>query len=218
MPSTLLRLFCLLLISFNLAVAAPERWKDEIATLIKNDATQPPASDAVLFVGSSSIRLWKSLADDFPGVPVINRGFGGSEIADSLHYADQIILPYRPRAIVLYSGENDIAGGKPPEAVAADFKTLREKIHQSLPAAHLYYLSIKFSPSRAKLKALMDRANQLIAADCSQAKNCTFVDVNSAMLDAAGEPRPELFIKDQLHMRPEGYAIWKKILAPLLQP
>ena len=218
MPSTLLRLLCLLLISFNLALAAPDRWKEEIATLIKNDATQPPASDAVLFVGSSSIRLWKSLADDFAETAVINRGFGGSEIADSLHYADKIILPYRPRAVVLYAGENDIVGGKTPEAVAADFKTFREKIHQALPAAHLYYLSMKFSPSRAKFKASMQRANQLIAADCAKAENCTFVDVNAAMLDAAGEPRPELFVKDQLHMRPEGYAIWKKVLTPLLQP
>jgi lysophospholipase L1-like esterase len=186
--------------------------------MTKDDMTHPPATGAVVFIGSSSIRMWESLAKDFPEIAVINRGFGGSELADSVFYADQIVLPYHPKAIVLYAGENDINAGKTPETVAADFKAFRNKVHHALPSTRIYYLSMKFSPSRAKFKASMERANELIAADCAQAKNCTFVDVNTPMLDANGDPRPELFLKDMLHMRPAGYAIWKNVLTPLLQP
>lgn len=218
MRTPLLRLLCLIVTFTSCGIAAPERWADEIIKLTANDSTQPPPQNAVLFVGSSSIRMWDSLARDFPGIAVINRGFGGSEIPDSIFYADQIILPYRPRSIVLYAGENDINSGKSPENVAADFKTFREKIHAARPETHIYYLSMKYSPSRSKHKAAMQRGNELIAADCEQAKNCTFVDVNTPMLDAAGQPQAKLFLKDQLHMRPEGYAIWTKVLKPLLQP
>ena len=199
------------------AVAAPEKWVDEISKLTKDDSTHAIEPGAVVFVGSSSIKLWKSLTADFPGIRVINRGFGGSELADSVYYAERIVLPYRPKSVVLYAGDNDIAGGKSAEAVAADFKAFREKVHHALPDTHIYYLSIKYSPSRAKFKASMRQANQLIAADCAQARNCTFVDVNTPMLNAAGEPRPELFRDDLLHMQPAGYAIWTKQLQPLLQ-
>ena len=199
-------------------VAAPERWAADIAKLTQHDEAQKIPRDAVVFVGSSSIVLWNSLTADFPGIPVIQRGFGGSELADSVHYADRIVLPYRPRAVVLYAGENDITAGKTPETVAADFEAFRTKIHVALPNAVIYYLSMKLSPSRAKVKASMLRANELIAAACAQGRNCIYVDVNGPMLDVAGEPRPELFQTDMLHMRPEGYAIWKKVLSPLLQP
>ena len=217
MKSTLFRLLVVFSTFCSMGLAAPERWADEIAALSKHDATNPPPPGAVLFVGSSSIRMWESLAKDFPETPVINRGFGGSELADSLFYADRIIIPYRPRAIVVYAGENDIAAGKSAETVAEDFQKFRTKIHQSLPDAQLYYLSMKFSPSRAKFRDSMRRANELIAADCAKAKNCTFVDVNTPMLSTTGQPRPELFRDDLLHMRPEGYAIWTNVLKPLLR-
>lgn len=215
-----LKLFSRLLVFATfctIGLAGPERWSDEIAALTKHDVTNPPAAGAVLFVGSSSIRLWESLAKDFPEVPVVNRGFGGSELADSLFYADRIIIPYRPRAVVLYAGENDIAAGKSAETVAQDFQKFRTKIHEALPGAHIYYLSMKFSPSRAKFRETVRRANELIAADCAKAKNCTFVDVTTPMLSTTGQARPELFQDDLLHMRPEGYAIWTKVLAPLLR-
>jgi lysophospholipase L1-like esterase len=173
---------------------------------------------AVVFVGSSSIRLWRSLAEDFPGIPTINRGFGGSELADSVFYFDRLVPLHQPRAVVLYAGDNDLWAGKTPEAIAADFAAFRAKLHAALPAAHLFYLAIKPSPSRAKVWPLGKEANRLIAAQCAADPLCTFVDVASVLLDAAGQPRPELFREDQLHLNPAGYARWTQVLAPLLQP
>lgn len=182
------------------------------------DAAQPPPRDAVLFVGSSSILRWATLAQDFPGVPVINHGFGGSELADSVFYADRIVIPPHPRLVVVYAGDNDLWAGKTPETVAADFRAFRAKILAALPAARIFYLSIKESPSRLRIVSQVLKANQLIAADCATEPRCLFVDVNTPMLDKAGHPRPDLFVADQLHLRPAGYAIWTKVLNPLLKP
>ena len=200
------------------ALAAPDKWKPDIEAFLAADAVHPPTRDGIVFVGSSSIVKWKSLAADFPNVAVINRGFGGSELADSVEYADEIVIPYRPRAVVLYAGDNDIASGKTPEMVLGDFRAFRAKIHAALPSVRLFYLSIKFSPSRATFQVAMKRTNELIAADCAQTDYARFVDVNTPMLDPTGSPRPELFESDQLHLKATSYALWVKTLAPLLQP
>jgi lysophospholipase L1-like esterase len=198
--------------------ASPAKWKADIDVFLANDAAHPPPQNAVVFVGSSSIVKWKSLTADFPTFPVINRGFGGSELADSVAYVDQIVVPYHPRAVVLYAGDNDLASGKTPEAVLSDFRAFRTKVHAALPSARIFYLAIKFSPSRAKLQSAMQHTNELIAADCTTTDHCTFVDVNTPMLDAAGHPRPELFESDQLHIKLSTYALWVHQLAPLLSP
>jgi lysophospholipase L1-like esterase len=215
------RLWSLLLV-FAVAApplpAAPERWKTEIDQLTANDASQPPPAHAVVFVGSSSIRFWTSLATDFPGIATINRGFGGSELTDSVYYADRLVLAYQPRTVVLYAGDNDIAAGKSAESVAADFTAFRTKIHGALPQARILYLAIKPSPSRKSVWPQAQEANRLIAADCTKDPRCTFIDVATPMLDANGEPRAELYRADRLHLLPEGYALWTKILAPYLQP
>jgi lysophospholipase L1-like esterase len=200
------------------ALATPDKWAADIDQFTAADAAQPPAPNAVIFIGSSSIRLWSSLAGDFPTVTVINRGFGGSEMADSAFYADRIVIPYKPRLVVVYAGENDIASGKSPETVLADFQAFRTKVHAALPATKIIYLSCKESPSRAKVRPQVLAANRLIAADCATDARCTFVDVATPLLDAAGGYRPELFREDQLHMKPAGYAIWTRVLAPYLQP
>jgi lysophospholipase L1-like esterase len=218
MASLFTRLFLVLLICTAGATGAPERWKKEIDAFVSADATNPPPRNAVVFVGSSSIVKWKSLVSDFPNVTLINRGFGGSQLADSVAYADQIVTPYHPRAVVLYAGDNDLATGKTPEAVLADFQAFRKKIHAAVPKAQIFYLSVKYSPSRARYQPAMRRLNELIAADCTTSDHCTFVDVNTPMLDSSGQPRPELFEADQLHMKPSSYALWVKVLAPLLQP
>lgn len=203
----------------GLALAAPDTWLKEIDTLTATDSTQMPAPGGVVFVGSSSIRLWKTLAADFPGIPTINRGFGGSELADSVFYADRIVLPYRPRLVVLFAGTNDVKNGRTPEAVLADFRAFREKLHAALPETRLIYLSITLAPSRAHLHEQMRTANRLIAADIAIDPRCRFVDVNTPMLAAGGStPPPELFVADQLHLNPDGYAIWTRVLAPYLQP
>jgi lysophospholipase L1-like esterase len=205
-------------ISAPSAGAAPKAWAGEIDLLTAADKTNPPPTGAVVFVGSSSIRLWSTLADDFPDVAVINRGFGGSDLADSVFYFDRLISPHQPRLVVLYAGENDINGGKAPEQVLADFQTFRAKLHTALPETKLIYLAIKLSPSRSLLHEQMRAVNRLIAADCETDSRCTFVDTATPLLDADGRTRPEFFVEDQLHLSPAGYAIWKESLAPQLKP
>jgi lysophospholipase L1-like esterase len=198
--------------------AAPEKWASEINKYTQADAIKAPARDAVVFVGSSSIRRWTSLAADFPGITTINRGFGGSELSDSVFYADRIVIPYAPRLVVVYAGENDLQAGKSAEGLLADFKAFCAKIHPALPKTKIIFLAVKESPSRAKIRDKVLLANQLIAAACAQDPRRTFVDVATPMLDAAGKTRPELFIADQLHLQPAGYAIWTQVLAPYLKP
>ncbi len=198
--------------------AAPEKWAAEINKYTQADAIKAPARDAVVFVGSSSIRKWTSLAADFPGVTTINRGFGGSELSDSVFYADRVVIPYAPRLVVIYAGENDLQAGKSAEALLADFKAFCTKIHSALPETKIIFLAVKESPSRAKIRDKVLLANKLIAAECAQDPRRTFVDVASPMLDSEGKTRPELFIADQLHMQPSGYAIWTKALARYLKP
>jgi lysophospholipase L1-like esterase len=197
--------------------AAPEKWTAAIDGLTKPDATNPPPRDGIVFVGSSSIVKWPSLSRDFPDQKVINRGFGGSELADSVFYVDRIVIPYAPRIVVLYAGDNDLNAGKTPETVLADFKAFTAKIHAALPKTRVVYIAIKPSPSRWKIKDKVVAANALIAAECRKDKRLAFADIYTPMLDAKGEPRPELFVQDMLHMNEAGYAVWKPVVAPLLK-
>ena len=200
------------------ALAKPSDWTTAIDHLTQDDALHPPASHGIVFVGSSSIFFWTTLEQDFPGLPVIRRGFGGSELADSVYFADRIVLPYQPKTVVLYAGENDLSAGKTPEVIAADFAAFCAKIHAALPQTRIIYLAMKPSPLRWALHGEMERGNALIAAACARDPRLTFVDVYSAMLGADGQPRTELYRDDRLHMKPAGYAIWIKILTPLLKP
>jgi lysophospholipase L1-like esterase len=193
-----------------------EQWQAEIATLTVNDAAHPPPRDAVVFVGGSSIRLWTTLAKDFPGVPTINRGFGGSAIADSTFYADRIVVPYHPKLIIMYAGDNDIAEGRTSQQVVDDFKAFVARVRRDLPSVAIAYLSIKPSVARAALWPRMLAANQEIARWASAQQGVIFVDVATKMLDANGRPRPDLLREDGLHMRPAGYAIWIDALKPVL--
>ena len=131
--------FTLSLLLASTAFATPDKWAADINRFTTADAAHPPTPNAVVFVGSSSIRLWTTLGQDFPGVTTINRGFGGSELADSVFYADRIVIPYHPRLVVLFAGTNDIWAGKSPEAVAADFKAFRTKLHAALLIARWYH-------------------------------------------------------------------------------
>jgi lysophospholipase L1-like esterase len=199
------------------AGAAPAKWAASIDAFTRADAANPPPRDAVLFVGSSSIVRWKTLARDFPEVRVINRGFGGSELADSIHYLDRLVLPHQPRVVVLYAGENDLQAGATAEEVHARFQAFRQGLHAALPQTRLVFIAIKPSPSRAKIRERIDRANTLIAATCREDPRLAFADVVPPMLDAAGQPRAELFVADRLHLSEAGYAVWRPIVAPLLR-
>jgi lysophospholipase L1-like esterase len=193
-----------------------DKWEGEIKKFEESDRQNPPPTGAALFIGSSTIRLWQSLAEDFPGTKVINRGFGGSELADSTFYADRIVMVYKPRIIVLYAGDNDLAAGKTPQQVFEDYKAFVSRVHQHLPATTIAFISIKPSPARASLLQNMKEANKLINAYASHDKKLKYIDVFTPMLDKAGNPRPELFGPDKLHMNKEGYILWKSVVAPYI--
>ena len=192
--------------------AARER---DMQGFAERDAASPPPKGAVLFIGSSSIRLWDTLASDFPGVSVINRGFGGSEIRDSTWYADRIIVPYAPRMIVLYAGENDLESGRSPQQVRDDFHAFVARVRRDLPEVRIAYISSKPSPLRVRMMEAERQANALIEADAARS-NVQFIDVFTAMLDVHGQPRGELFGEDRLHMNRSGYELWKRVVAPYL--
>jgi lysophospholipase L1-like esterase len=193
-------------------------WAKDMDDFAKQDAANPPPQDAVLFIGSSSIRKWTSLAEDFSGTPVINRGFGGSEVRDSSFYADRIVVPYKPREVVFYAGDNDLNSGRSVQQVVDDTFAFITRIRRDLPGVPVVYLSIKPSPSRAELLPQIRQANALIAQRCARLKDVQYVDVFTPMLTADGQLRPELFEADMLHMKPEGYALWTKLLKPYLAP
>ena len=152
-----------------------------------------------MFTGASSIRRWESLVADFPGIPVLNRGFGGSEYSDLVRYASRVIIPYKPRLVVCYSGDNDINRGKSPEVVASDFRTLVEQIHEQLPQTCVAFISIKPSLSRWKLVTAMRAANELVKSFIAKDKRLVYIDVFTPMLGPDGKPRPELLLEDGLH-------------------
>lgn len=189
---------------------------EDIQAFKKADLASPPPENAILFVGSSSFAMWKDVQDYFPGYTIINRGFGGSGLKDAIEYEDDIIAPYRPKQIVIYSGENDVAGNFTANDVLQRFTTLFKMIRRDLPDVNVVYISIKPSPSREKFMPEMASANEMIKKFLAGQKNTTFVDVYSKMLDASGKPRPELFLDDMLHMKPVGYQIWKEALTPVL--
>lgn len=194
-------------------------WSKAMAEFAQDDATNPSPKGVVLFVGSSSIRLWTSIATDFPGLQFRNRGFGGSQIVDSLVHFDRLVKPHQPRLIVFYAGTNDISSGKKtPEAVAADFREFCTRVHAIAPEAHLLYIGAQQNPARWSLHEKMSELNALVATFCATDARLKFVDPNLAMLAPDGTPRPEFFGPDKLHMSPAGYAMWRQILAPFIVP
>jgi lysophospholipase L1-like esterase len=190
----------------------PARFAEEIAVFTGQDKAHAPPVKPVLFVGSSSIRLWTNLTADFPQYPVLNRGFGGSHLSDVNALFDQVVLPYHPRAIILYAGDNDIASGKTASIVRADFDTFIAKVHAQLGAIPVAFIEIKPSPSRRQFMTTQREANRLIEEKARQSQNLAVIKVFDAMLDAKGEPRTELFINDQLHLNAKGYALWRTIV------
>lgn len=196
----------------------PRQWEADIRRFEEADRDAPPRPGGVLFVGSSSIRLWERLADDFPGRDVIQRGFGGSQLGDVLYYAPRIVLPYRPRLVVVYAGDNDLMEGRTPEQLFADYRRLVALVHRRLPRTRIAFISIKPSPARWHLVARMRRTNALVRDYAARdPRRLLFVDVFTPMLGANGRPRAELFVDDSLHMSPAGYALWRESLAPVVR-
>jgi lysophospholipase L1-like esterase len=196
---------------------AASPWADEVAAFQAADAREPPASGGIVFTGSSSIRLWPDLATDFPGMGVLNRGFGGSRIADATGYAQPLALRHRPRQVVLYAGDNDLAQGLAPEQVAADFAAFVRRLRAQQPGLPIAFVAIKPSPARIGLLAAQRRANALIQAIAAGDPDLDYIDVVTPMLDAAGRPRGDLFLIDGLHLNDAGYRLWRQRIAPWLR-
>ncbi|WP_442483647.1 SGNH/GDSL hydrolase family protein [Aeoliella sp. SH292] len=196
----------------------PLPWAKEMAEFAAADAEHPMAPGGVVFVGSSSIRLW-DLEKSFSGMdPMpLNRGFGGSVMSDTVRNAELLVLKHKPRLILVYAGDNDIANGKTAEQVADDFAKLVEIVHKDLPDTRIAYIAIKPSLSRWKLADKMQDANARIAKQCEESEQLTFIDVWQPMLDAEGQPRGELFREDGLHLNDEGYELWTSVVKPVIE-
>ncbi len=180
----------------------------EFQALAEAAARQPLPRDPVLFYGSSSVRLWSTLAEDFPGVKLVNHGFGGSTLAECVAEMDRLVFPVNPRAVVLYAGENDLDQGASPEQVEDSFRDFAERLDDRLGLVPLVFISIKPSPSRAWALPQIRRANELIRAALADWPNARFLDVFPRMLDAEGRVRHEFFTDDWLHMSRAGYLLW----------
>ncbi|MDQ3289932.1 MAG: SGNH/GDSL hydrolase family protein [Bacteroidota bacterium] len=194
-----------------------QKWEKEISFLEQQDKGSPPPSKPIVFTGSSSIRLWETLNQDFPNKKVLNRGFGGSQTFEVLHFADRLILPYHPKQVVIYVGDNDLASGKTPEQVFSDFKSLFQKIRQNKPKTNVTFISIKPSPSRKQLLPAITQTNQLIQQYLQSHKRTNYVDVYSRMLLPTGKFNPALYRADSLHMTDAGYRIWAEAVRPVLK-
>jgi lysophospholipase L1-like esterase len=194
----------------------PQRFKGEISNFETWDAKNSFPKHAILFVGSSSIRFWET-HDAFPELPVINRGFGGSEISDVLYYYDQVIGKYDPSVIVFYAGDNDIADHKPAAQVFADYTNLTTRILHDFPKVKFLYVPIKPSSSRWELWGKMQEVNRRVEAYNQQNEHLYYIDTATPLLEPDGKPNDSLFRDDHLHLKPAGYAIWKAKLRPELE-
>lgn len=195
--------------------ARPARWEKEVAAIEKRLKDAPPKEGGVVFAGSSSTRLWK-LGESFPGKGYVNVGFGGSEVRDSTHFAPRLVAPLRPKAVVLYAGDNDIAAGRTAAQVAADFKAFVAAVRKDAPDCKVLFIAVKPSPARWKRFDEQKTANALVKAACDADPKLAFVDVTPLMLGPDGMPIPDLYAKDGLHLSPAGYARWTTAVAEAL--
>jgi lysophospholipase L1-like esterase len=208
----------LLVLFFSLSSFAQKSYPllNEINEYKEQDAKNFPQPNGILFVGSSSLRMWKNLEIVYKDYHAINRGFGGSTLGQAIYYADDIIYPYQPRQIIIYSGENDLAEGASIEVTFDRFKTLFDIIRKKMPNVPIAFISIKPSPSRINLMPQMAATNQLIAYFLAQQTNAKYINVFDAMLQENMQPKSDIFLSDNLHMNEKGYQIWINIITPYL--
>lgn len=193
---------------------------NDVVALKKRDSVSYPSQGSILFTGSSSFTKWTDVNAYFPGYKIVNRAFGGSSLPDLIRYADEVIIPYQPKQIVIYCGDNDLAASDSitPQIVLDRFKQLFLQIRNKLPMVHILFVAIKPSPSRERLMPEMVEANNLIKNFLKAHQQTAFADVYQPMLLKDGKSNPALFLPDNLHMNASGYVIWQKVLFPYLLP
>ena len=197
----------------------PQAWEASIRRFERLDRRQPHPPGAILFTGSSSITFWKTLERDMAPLPAVNRGFGGAKMADVVRYAGRIVLPYRPRAVVLFAGTNDIADPKPASAeqVFAGYRAFVEILRASLPDTPIYYIAITPTPLRWKYWPIVQEANRLIRSYTETEARLHFIDMTAAILGPDGKPDRSLFRSDRLHPNRRGYQRWVAVIKPVLE-
>jgi lysophospholipase L1-like esterase len=190
------------------------RWRDSLDAFAAADQAHAPKPGGVLFVGSSSIRLWDDLETEFDKLPVVvKRGFGGSRMSDCTKYLERLVVPYKPKLVIVYAGDNDLAEGATPADVMKSFAAFVQGVREELPNTRIAYLSIKPSPLRESLMPAIRETNALIAAFSTTQPNLDYIDIYSKMLGPDGHPRAELFREDHLHLNHDGYALWKAAIS-----
>ena len=192
------------------------KWEKEIRAFEAIDVTNSPPKNAILFVGSSTIRMWKNLPQDYPNKKIINRGFGGSEIIDSTHFTERIIYPYKPSQIFLRAGGNDINAGKSPEQVLVDFRNFVETIKARLPATKIYFIGLSPSIARWKQAEKEKTLNQMVKDYAKTARDVVYIETYDMVLGTDGKPRAELFLPDKLHFNQDGYLLLAEKVRPFL--
>lgn len=209
----------LLLVSGKMVQAGPVGsliWEHDIAAFEAADKTNPPPRGGIEFIGSSTIARWKTLQQDFPGQPVFNRGFGGSQAADSVYFADRIVIPYAPKMIFFRAGGNDLWAGKTPEAVFADYKEFVTKVHAQLPETEIIFISWNPTPARWKQHEKEQELNRLVKDFKDQTPHLKYIETYDLPLGADGLPRKELFVADGLHFNAAGYKLLAERVRPFL--
>lgn len=214
-PLTFLFLF---LFFIQIPLLAQEQWEETIQQFEKLDKEAKPQPGATLFVGSSSIVMWKDLAESFPDVRVLNRGFGGSEFSDLIYYADRVIYPYQPSKVFVYEGDNDLAAGDTPKSVLKEARKLRKMIAKNLGReVPVIFIAPKPSVARWNLKEAYEVLNTRLEKYTQKKAYTEFVDVWTPALDENGQVYKHIFLEDDLHMNAEGYKIWKKAVQPFME-
>ncbi len=198
------------------APPSASRFEKNVQAYEAADKADPPPPGAILLAGDSQFFRWKTLSEDLPGFTIVNRGIDSFQLSDLIEFADRLVMPYKPRLIVLHVGGNDIHGGKSPQRLLADFKTFVAKVRQSLPDVPIVFSSTTPSPARWSEADRRRAANKLVQDYIATQKNLFFVDLWSAMLTADGQPREDIWVEDRIHPNQAGYQIRVKLMLPLL--
>jgi lysophospholipase L1-like esterase len=203
-------IFCFLIL-INLSVFAQEQaFEKEVNGLVEKYKNTKWEKGGIVFTGSSSIRLWKTLEEDFPKANIVNTGFGGSQTHDILRYLDEVLIDFEPKKVFIYVGENDINAGKPVRQVMSEYAVLMERVKNKLPEVEFYFIGTKPSPSRWEKRGQMMALNEETKMMAKNKEKVTYIDVWTPMLDKTGNPNVDLFVTDMLHMNEKGYEIWVK--------
>ena len=202
---------------FQITFAQQVLFLEEVNRLTSKIDSSGWEKGSIVFTGSSSIRMWKDLEEEFPTIPIINTGFGGSQASDLLAHLEVLVLRYNPVAVFIYEGDNDVNAGKSPEVIMQDLDKIRYQLNEQRDGISIYFIGAKPSPSRWQLKAEYEDFNNSLKLYTERMISSKYVNVWNPMLDSAGNPRPELFLGDMLHMKPEGYKIWKEQIRPILK-